>query len=110
MLEINAASVVFSLVVTVITVGIWHNLNAAFFSIVLSYAFQCVLAEYQVTKLLRLDLRKNMIEDLLMCGIFIISGWVFDSFLCMAVYGATYLVFVLIHRRSLQQIISMVRG
>ena len=109
MLEINAASVVFSLVVTVITVGIWHNLNAAFFSIVLSYAFQCVLAEYQVTKLLRLDLRKNMIEDLLMCGIFIISGWVFDSFLCMVVYGAAYIAFVLIHRRSLQQIIGMVR-
>jgi hypothetical protein len=53
MLEINAASVVFSLVVTVITVGIWHNLNAAFFSIVLSYAFQCVLAEYQVMSITR---------------------------------------------------------
>ena len=109
MLEINAASVVFSLVVTVITVGIWHNLNAAVFSIVLSYAFQCVLAEYHVTKLLGLDLRKNMIEDLLMCAIFIISGWVFDSFLCMAVYGVVYIAFVLIHRRSLQQIIGMVR-
>ena len=110
MLEINAASVVFSLVVTVITVGIWHNLNAAVFSIVLSYAFQCVLAEYQVTKLLGLDLRLNILEDLLMCGIFIISGWVFDSFLCMVVYGAAYIAFVLIHRRSLQQIIGMVRG
>ena len=84
-------------------------MDAAVFSIVLSYAFQCVLAEYQVTKLLRLDLRKNMIEDLLMCGIFIPSGWVFDSFLCMVVYGAAYTAFVLIHRRSLQQIIGMVR-
>lgn len=50
-----------------------------------------------------------MIEDLLMCGIFIISGWVFDSFLCMVVYGVAYAVFVLLHRRSLQQIIGMVR-
>lgn len=44
-----------------------------------------------------------------MCGIFITSGWVFDSFLCMVVYGAAYIAFVLIHRRSLQQIIGMVR-
>lgn len=109
MLEINAVSVAFSLIVTIFTVGIWHNLDAAVFSIVLVYAFRCVLAEYHVTKLLGLDLRKNMIEDLLMCGIFIISGWVFDSFLCMAVYGAAYAVFVLAHRKSLQQIISMVR-
>lgn len=62
-----------------------------------------------MTKLLVLDLRKNMIENLLMCRIFITSGWVFDSFLCMA-YGVAYLVFVLIHKHSLQQIIGMVRG
>lgn len=109
MLKINAVSVVFSLIVTIVTVGIWHNLDAAVFSIVLAYAFRCMLAEYHVTKLLSLDLRKNMIEDLLMCGIFITSGWMFDGFLCVVVYGAIYLVFVLLHRRSLQQIIGMVR-
>lgn len=109
MLEINVVSVVFSLIVTIVTVGIWHNLDAAVFSIVLAYAFRCMLAEYHVTKLLGLDLKMDMLEDLLMCGIFIISGWRFDSFLCMAVYGAAYAVFVLVHRRSLKQIIGMVR-
>jgi hypothetical protein len=109
MLEINAVSVAFSLIVTIFTVGIWHNLDAAVFSIVLVYAFRCVLAEYHVTKLLGLDLKMEMLEDLLMCSIFIVSGWVFDSFLCMVVYGVVYIAFVLIHRRSLQQIIGMVR-
>lgn len=110
MLKINAVSVVFSLIVTAFTVGIWHNLNVAVFSIVLAYAFRCVLAEYHVARLLGLDLRQNMFEDLLMCGAFIISGWVFNSFLCMTVYSAAYVVFVLAHRKSLQQIIGMVRG
>lgn len=75
MLKINAVSVVFSLIVTAFTVGIWHNLNVAVFSIVLAYAFRCVLVEYHVARLLGLDLRQNMFEDLLMCGAFIISGW-----------------------------------
>ncbi len=109
MLKINAVSVMFSLFVTIFTVGIWHNLNAVVFSIVLVYAFQCVLAEYHVTKLLGLHLRKNVLEDLLMCAVFIVSGWVFNSFLCMVMYGAAYIVFVMIHRRSLQQIIGMVK-
>lgn len=109
MLKINAVSVVFSLIVTAFTVGIWHNLNVAVFSIVLAYAFRCVLAEYHVARLLGLDLRQNMFEDLLMCGAFIISGWVFNSFLCMAVYGVVYLMFVLVHRKSLRQIIGMVK-
>lgn len=110
MLKINAVSVVFSLIVTAFTVGIWHNLNVAVFSIVLAYAFRCVLAEYHVARLLELDLKMDMLEDLLMCSIFIISGWMFDSFLCMTVYSAAYVVFVLAHRKSLQQIIGMVRG
>lgn len=110
MLEINVVSVVFSLIVTIVTVGIWHNLDAAVFSIVLAYAFRCMLAEYHVTKLLGLDLKMDMLEDLLMCGIFIVSGWMFDSFLCMTLYSVAYVVFVLVHRKSLQQIIGMVRG
>ena len=110
MLEINVVSVVFSLIVTIVTVGIWHNLDAAVFSIVLAYAFRCILAEYHVTKILGLNLRVEMLEDLLMCSIFIVSGWLLDDFLCMAVYGAAYAVFVLVHRKSLQQIIGMVRG
>lgn len=110
MLKINAVSVVFSLLVTIFTIGIWHNLNAAVCSIVVVYAFRCVLAEYHVTKILGLNLRKNMLEDLLMCAIFIISGWTFDNFLCMAIYGSAYIVFILIHRHSLQQIIGMVKS
>lgn len=109
MLKINAVSVAFSLVVTAFTVGIWHNLNAAVFSIVLVYAFRCVVAEYRVTQLLGINLLKDIIADLLMCSVFIVSGWEFDSFFCMMVYGAAYAVFILIHRRSLQQIIEMVR-
>lgn len=110
MLEINVVSVVFSLIVTIVTVGIWHNLDAAVFSIVLAYAFRCMMAEYHVTKILGLNLRVEMLEDLLMCSIFIVSGWMFDRFLCMTLYSVAYVVFVLVHRKSLQQIIGMVRG
>lgn len=109
MLKINAGSVIFSLLITAFTVGIWHNLDAAVFSIVLVYAFRCVLAEYHVTKLLGLELRSNIIEDLLMCAVFIISGWIFNSFFCTVVYGLAYTMFVLLHKRSLQQIIEIMR-
>lgn len=110
MLKINAVSVAFSLLVTIFTIGIWHNLNAAVCSIVVVYAFRCVLAEYHVTRLLGLNLRRNILEDLLMCTVFVVSGWFLDSFLCMAVYGAAYIMFVMIHRHSLQQIIGMVKA
>lgn len=107
MLKINGTSVLFSLLVTIFTVGVWHNLHGAVFSIVLAYAFRCILAEYQVSKLLGLNLKKNMVEDLVMCFIFIVSGWAFDNYLCMVVYGAAYLVFLFIHRKSALGIIRL---
>lgn len=61
MLKNNAVSVAFFLIVTTFTVGIWHNLYVAVFSIVLVYAFRCVLAEYHVIKLLGVDLHVNML-------------------------------------------------
>ena len=109
MLKINVVSVVFSLIITIFTVGILHNLNATVFSIVLVYAFRCVLSEHYVTKLLDLNLRKDIVEDLLMCVIFIFSGLVFNNFLSMAVYGVVYATFILIHRHSLIKIVNMVR-
>lgn len=109
MLKINIVSVIFSLIITVFTVGMWHNLDVAVFSIVIIYAFRCGLSEYYITKLLKLNFRKNMIEDLLMCTIFIVSGWAFDNFLCMVVYGVAYAVFVLIHRCNLQQILRALK-
>lgn len=109
MLKINVVSVVFSIIVTIFTVGMWHNLNAVVFSIVLIYAFRCVLAEYHVTRLLGLNLWRNIIEDLLVCGIFIVSGWMLDTAWCMVIYGAAYVVFALVHWSSLKQIMRMVR-
>jgi hypothetical protein len=44
-----------------------------------------------------------------MCTIFIVSGWAFDNFLCMVVYGVAYAVFVLIHRCNLQQILRALK-
>ena len=109
MLKINIISVIFSLGATVFTVKIVHNLNATIFSIVLVYAFRCVLAEYHLTKILGINLLKNIIEDLLMCSIFIISGWIFNNFVSIVIYGFAYTLFVLLHRHSLQQFIGIVR-
>lgn len=109
MLKINIVSVIFSLGATVFTVKIVHNLNATIFSIVLVYAFRCILAEYHLTKILGINLLKNIIEDLLMCSIFIISGWIFNNFFSIVIYGVAYTLFVLLHRHSLQQFIGIVR-
>lgn len=89
-LKINIVSVIASLVVTCLTVGVFYDLNLTVFSIVGVYAFQCIVAEYLTGELLGLSLIKEILTDVVMCGVFIATGWLFDDWRCMAFYGAAY--------------------
>lgn len=109
MLKINVVSVLVSLVVTFITVQIFHNLNITVLSIVSIYAFQCCLAECFINRLLQINLRKDIVIDLAMCSVFIVSGWFLDSIFCMVIYTIAYFAFILIHREQVKKIVAMIR-
>lgn len=109
MLKINVAAVMLSGVVTAVSVLYFHNLFIAVFSIVFLYAFRCWLAEFWVGQLLNLSLRRDMMEELVMVAIFIFSGLVLDSWLCMIVYGASYLIYFLAHGRDIKTLWGNIR-
>lgn len=90
MLKINIGSVLMSLAVTGLAVGLFQDLNLTVFSIVGVYAFRCIVAEYVTGKLLGLSLGKEILTDVVMCGVFIATGWLFDDWRCMAFYGMVY--------------------
>lgn len=109
MLKINVVSVLVSLVVTFITVQIFHNLNITVLSIVCIYAFQCCLAECFINRLLQINLRKDIVIDLAMCSVFIVSGWFWDSIFCMVIYMIVYFAFILTHREQVKKIVAMIK-
>ncbi len=104
MLKINVAAVMLSGVVTAAAVLYFHSLFMAVFSMIFLYAFRCWFAEFWVGQLLNLSLRRDMMEELVMVAIFILSGLVLDSWLCMIVYGASYLLYVFYHRKDIRML------
>lgn len=110
MLKINVLSVAFSVVVTFVSVKLFHDLNLTVFSIVLVYAFQCCLAEVILGKLLKINLSKDIVTDLIMCGIFMLSGWVFHNIWCMIIYAIAYGSFLLLHKDRTKKMWLLVRG
>ncbi len=109
MLRINVCSVLFSLVVTGLTVVVFHDLNLTVFSIVAVYAFRCIVAECATGRLLGLDLTKAILIDVGMCAIFISTGWLMDSWLCLAFYGLAYGVFLLTQRAGLHELVALLK-
>ena len=67
-------------------------------TIVIVFAFRCILAEYFLSELLNLKLRKDMILELGMIILFICASWFIDNWLCMVLYFAVYVGYLWIKK------------
>lgn len=110
MLKINSLSVLVSIVVTFLTVKVFYNLNLAIFSIVFIYAFQCCVAESCISYLLGISIKKGIITDIVMSGIFIISGWYIQNVFCMVIYLFAYITFILLHKNQVKNLLCFIKN
>lgn len=108
-LKINGMAVVVSILMTLLSVKIFRNLNLAIFTIVFLYAFRCSLAEYFIQKLLQISLRKEMLEELFVVAAFMISGWLLDNWLSTLVYLAVLLLYFVLNEDKLQSYLCFIK-
>lgn len=108
MLKINFVSVVFALLMTYVTVVLFHNLKLVILSIVINFAFRLLLAEYFIEKLLSLKLRKDSIEELIVVSSFIFIN-VHESTYGILIYLAVYLIYALINKKQIKETVKKIR-
>ncbi|MBI9065667.1 MAG: hypothetical protein JEZ09_00165 [Salinivirgaceae bacterium] len=106
MLKINIATLILSTVITFVFTVVLNNLNLVIVSIVFLLAFRAVLAEYFLSKILKVHLGKDIILELILTLVFIASGWYIDSWLTVIVYGVFYLLYILVKYKVIIQAIN----
>jgi O-antigen/teichoic acid export membrane protein len=102
MLKLNVISVLISLFFTVLTTLLLKNLDFAVLSIVVILAIRSVLAESVLSKLLSIDLKKDILLELALTLIFILSGWFINSWITTIVYGTAYVSYLYIKRKEVR--------
>lgn len=110
MLRINTVSVVVSVAVTFLMVRILHNLDLTILSIVFLYAFRCGIAEYYLSKLLQIHLKKDILIEMLMVLVFMTSGWLLQNWSCTAIYGIAYLAFLGMEKNNVKMLWKKIRN
>jgi len=110
MLRINCIAVIISGLLTFIGVIILNNLNITILSIILIFAFRCILAEYFLGKLLEIELCKDIVLEILMVVLFISTGWILDSWLSLVIYGAGYTVYLIIKKNDIIESIKTIKA
>ncbi|WP_309120841.1 hypothetical protein [Paenibacillus sp.] len=109
-LRVNLISLVLSLVLTLVTTEILHNLNLAIISMVILLCFRCIIAEAFLSRIIKIPFYKDAMLEIIMTTTFIIAGWYADSSISIIIYGFALVIYVCIKKKDLKNsIISLKR-
>lgn len=108
-LRINLISLSLSVVLSFMSAAIFNNLNFTVLSIVIVLIFRCVLGEICVSKILKFSVNKDILLELIMTGVFIVSGWYINSWVTTYIYVTAYVVYLLIKRKEIFNTIRNIR-
>jgi len=103
MLKINILTLALSLIMTFISTIILKNLDFAVISIIILLSFRCAIAEIYLSSILKTSVYKEIIMELLMTLIFILSGWFLDALAGELMYLAVYLIYLLIKKNDIKE-------
>ncbi|MFW5442227.1 lipopolysaccharide biosynthesis protein [Aerococcus urinaeequi] len=103
LLQINIITMVFSFILTFISTSMMDNLDLAILSIVMLMAFRGIASELYLSSTLNINVIKDILLELMMAVIFIYTAWVINSWMTPLIYGAFYIVYLLIKRNDLKE-------
>lgn len=99
--RINVMTTILSVLISLVTVVLFHNLNLAVFSIVLLLAFRSTVLELRVTKMLSLSIVKDLLVEMGMVAFFIGCNILLPLNLSFGLYTGLFILYLLYSRKTL---------
>ncbi|MBS4534366.1 hypothetical protein GOQ29_01900 [Clostridium sp. D2Q-14] len=109
MLKINLVSVSLSLFFTLLTTIIFQNLDLAILSIVVLLAIRSILAELILSNILKINMVRDILLELSLTVVFILSGWYINSWVTVLFYGTAYITYLSIKRKDISETIVSIK-
>ncbi len=109
-LIVNLIAVLLSFLCSFVTLYFLNSLTLTLVSIVFVLAFRCIFAEILLSKKINIKINKDIILELIMCIVFMITGWLIHSYISMLLYAACYLVYLFIKKKDIIEAIHEVKS
>lgn len=110
MLKVNTITLILSIIVTLISAVILKQLEITVSAIVILLAFKSIFAELMLSKLLNIKLFKDIVWEVSLTLLFIMSGWFVNSWQTPIIYGFAYIVYLFTKRQNIKKTIYIVRN
>lgn len=102
-LKVNLFSAILSFFLTIIVVKLIHNLHLSMLLIVIVLAIRSILSEYVLSKILKVNILKNTILEILMVFFFIFVSWNYSSLNGVLYYSIALLIYFTIQYSEIKE-------
>lgn len=109
LLTINVCTLLFSILSTILTVFVIHNLDLAVFSIIIVMALRSIVAEYYVKKKINLNNSFEFILESTIVLIFILLTWYLNNLQALIFYMIVLLGYLLFKRKDILLAVKSVK-
>ena len=100
MMKINLLCVLFSMVGAAVVVVAMRNLVLSVILITCLLACRCIMCECIISSILNIDIWKNILSEVILSIIFMITGFICNPVAGLLLYIAAYLVYLFIFRKD----------
>lgn len=108
-LKFNVASVMLSIVFTILCTFVFENLSLAVLSIVVLLAFRSALAEIFLSKILKVSVYRDLILEMVTTLIFVLAGWFLTWWVGAIFYLVTYSCYLVIKKSDIAYTFKLVK-
>lgn len=105
-MKINWIMLGITAVLTGITAYGLHNLTLAIATLPVVMGLRCFLGELYLARCLKMKIAKENIMEMGLAFIFIVSSWMMESWVCTAVYATVYILYLIVKRKELINIVT----
>lgn len=102
-LGVNVLTMLCSFALTILTTMIFKNIELAIGSIVLLLMFRCFLAEFLLSKRLKIEIVKDVFLEIAMALIFIVTGWTLSILVGFLIYFFSYSLYLFYKSSSIKK-------
>lgn len=106
LLKINLLVVITSFILTGITAFLLKNLIVTILLIVFLLALRCIISELYLSKILEIKVLKDIIIELIITIIFIVSSWNLTLLDAYYIYLFTYICYIILKRKELTKLVQ----
>lgn len=108
-LKINVISLIISILLSLVNIYIFNDMNMVIIGIIISVAARCVISEIYLAKLMETSAIRDVLVEILMSTVFIVSNFIVKDVYAFFIYLVTFAIYAFINKSNIMNYLRKIK-